>query len=430
MNEKEKSISHYRVNRPERFQKVWRPFALDELLPQDHRVRAVWRFVDSLDLSPFYVNLKATTDTAGRNGIDPAILFALWLQAILDGVSAARELARCCERDIVYMWICGDVSVNYHTLSDFRTEHSDALNELLTDTVTTLLHQDIVTLRGVAQDGMRVRANAGKSSFRRKPTLDRLREETKERIEALERERTDNEQQQDADRRRKAAKERAEREQEERLERALKELELLKKKRESREKGSGDTARASTTDPEARVMKMPNGGFDPAYNIQFETDVDSRIIVGVDVSNSGSDRGLMGPMSEEVCRKYGRIPEEKYVDAAFATQGAVTQLESVGTKVIAPVPRANEIRKKGSDPHQRQKGDSDEYAAFRERMGEDEYKEKFKIRPSVAEFPNAECRNRGLYQFRVRGLKKVTAVALWHALGFNFLRMLNLEAIR
>lgn len=176
-------------------------------------------------------------------------------------------------------------------------------------------------------------------------------------------------------------------------------------------------------------MKMANGGFDPAFNVQFATDGDARVIVAVDVSNAGTDSGQMAPMHEKVCSTYGKTPTTQLVDSAYATKADVTTVESKGTEVVSTVPRAELLEKKGKDPHARQPGDSDEFAAFRARMAQDEYKELYKQRPSIAEFPNADCRNRNLRQFKVRGLAKVKAVALWHALAFNFTRMLNLGVL-
>lgn len=176
-------------------------------------------------------------------------------------------------------------------------------------------------------------------------------------------------------------------------------------------------------------MKMANGGYNPAYNVQFASDGDARIIVAVDVTNAGTDGGEMVPMHEKIRADYGKTPDKTLVDSAYATKDGVTNVESAGTEVVSSVPRSEQLEKHGKDPHARQKGDTDEYANFRARMAKDEYKELYKLRPSIAEFPNADCRNRNLQQFRVRGLIKVKAVALWHALAFNFTRMLNLGVL-
>jgi len=403
--------------------------ALDQLLPADHRARTVWRYVDALDLSPLYAKIRAVEGKAGRDAVDPKILLALWIFATIEGVSSARHLARLCERDLAYMWICGGVGVNYHLLSDFRTAHGDFLDQLLTDTIATLMHQGLVTLEVVGQDGMRVRANAGSSSFRRKGTLEKCRQQAREQVRRLREESEDEAKQGASNARREAAQNRAAIEREQRVEKALEELAKLTQQKEKRKKGSGQDARSSTTDPEARKMKMGDGGYRPAYNVQFATDGKSRVIVGVDVTNSGSDRGQMSSMHEEISQRYGKTPEHYTVDCGFATKDDITAVEKRGSEVLAPIHGEENMRKKGTDPHARQPNDSDEMLAFRQRMATEEAKELYKQRPSIAEFPNAECRNRGLHQFRVRGLEKVWAVSLWYALTFNFMRMLDLGCI-
>ena len=417
-----------RVCRPERFQVEMQFYSLDQMLPSDHRARVVWGFVQTLDLKALYEKIEVTDCRAGRSAIAPEILVALWLLATLDGIGSARELDRRCETDIPYLWIRGSVGVNYHTLSDFRVKNGKLLEQLLVDTVTSLIDQGLVPLETIAQDGMRVRASAGSSSFRRKPTLERLQQEAQAHVDRLKRESESESERQDGDARRKAATERAARERQERIDEALKQYEELSKQREKRKKGDGEKTRCSTTDPDARKMKMANGGFDPAYNVQFVSDADARVIVGVDVANAGTDGGELPPLHEKVCSDFCKTPKKVLVDSAYATKESVKAVESRGTEVVSTVPRSEQLEKHGKDPHARQKGDSDEYAAFRARMAEDEYRDLYKTRPSVAEFPNADCRNRNLRQFRVRGLVKVKAVALWHALAFNFTRMLNLEA--
>lgn len=422
----ESGRSRARVSRPERRQREWTEFCLDETLPQDDIARIVWNYVQLLDLSPLYAEIQVTQYLAGRTAIAPEVLMALWLMATIDGIGSARQLDRLCQRDSRYRWICGGVSVNYHTLSDFRSQQAEFLEKVLVDSIAALMHQGLVPLETVAQDGMRVRAAAGKSSFRRKPTLEELQQQADEHLKRLQ---ADNEDKSrtEADARRQAAQERAARERKEKLEEALKQHQELAQKREKRKKGDGETTRVSTTDPDARNMKMANGGFDPAFNVQFATDAATQIIVGVDVTNEGTDGSEMPPMLATLEEHYGRRPKKCLVDSAFATKDSVTEVEQKGTEVIGGLPRASQLEKHGRDPHGAQRNDTPEYIRFRERMAQPESQELFKQRPKVAEFPNAVCRNQGLRQFLVRGLAKVKAVALWHALAFNFRRMLHLQ---
>ena len=415
-----------RVKRPERNQIEWQPASLDQMVPKDHRVRVVWTYVDSLDFSPIYQNIKAVEGGAGRDAADPKILMALWMMATIEGISSARQIDRLCDRDIVYKWLCGGVGVNYHMLSDFRTAHGAFLDELLSDTIATLIYQNLVTLETVAQDGMRVRANAGSRSFRRKKSLEECRTEAAAQVKKL-REEMEEESDPDAsNKRQQAAQQRAARERLERVEEALKNLEELQEQKEKRKKGSGKEARCSTTDPEARNMKMGDGGFRPAYNVQFATDGDTRMIVSVEVTNNGSDGGQMSPMHAAVCERYGKTPENYVVDGGFVTNEDVTKVEQSESRVIGPMNHDERIKKRGGDPHARRDKDTDEMFAFRQRMTTQEAKAILKQRPSIAEFPNAECRNRGLKQLAVRGLEKVRTVSLWYAITFNFMRMLNL----
>lgn len=428
MNTKKNQAAGVRVNRPQRNQVEWRPVALDALVPDDHRVRGVWAYVDALDLSPLYEKIRAVEGSVGRNAVDPRILFALWMFATIEGISSARHLARLCERDLPYMWLCGGVGVNHHLLSDFRCEHTNFLDQLLTDTIATLLHQNIVTLETVAQDGMRVRASAGGSSFRRQNTLETRRVEAAEQVQRL-REEQQTTSDDTSEKRRAAAQKRAAEEREQRLEQALQELAKLQQQKEKKQRGSSEKARCSMTDPEARKMKMPDGGFRPAYNVQFASDGKARVITAVEVSNNGSDGGQMKPMHESICQRYQVTPQDYLVDGGFVTKGDVTALQKQGSRVLAPIPKEEEMRSRGTDPHARQPGDTNEFFTFRQMMKGEEAKEKYRQRCSIAEYPNAECRNHGLYQFRVRGLEKVKAIALWHAITFNFQRMLNLGCL-
>jgi transposase len=394
-------------------------------LPEDHQARIVWDYVKSLDLSPLYERIKAVERRAGQSAIDPRILFALWLYATLRGIGSARELDRRCDPqrgEVPFQWICGGVSVNYHTLSDFRTAHVELLDQTLTTSVAVLMQEGLVTLDRVAQDGMKVRASAGAASFRRRPTLEEHLAQAQEQIDALRAER-------DADptaanRRQQAARERAARERSERLQKALEQLPEVEAKKKSSEK---EKARVSTTDPEARVMKMADGGYRPAYNVQLGTDTATQIISGVDVSNSGGDQGKMAPMVDQHEERYDETPDEMLVDGGFAKKDDITRVSPPegNTTVYAPVQKA---KKDDLDPHTPRDNDSPAVAEWRTRMATDQAKEIYRERASTAECVNAIARNRGLQQFRVRGSPKVKAVILWYVLAHNLMRAVALRA--
>jgi transposase len=416
-----------RVAVPQRHQIEWRPAALDQLVPGDHRVRLVWQYVDSLDLSGLYARIRAVPGEVGRPATDPRILLALWLFATIEGESSARQLEKLCQRDLVCRWICGGVGVNHHTLGDFRNDNAEFLEQLLTDSVAALLHQGLVTLQTVAQDGMRVRASAGKSSFRRIPKLKECHKQAEEHVRRLAEESRNESAQGQSEARREAAQRRAATEREARVKKALEEAETLRQEREKRKKGSGEGSRASTTDPEARVMKMADGGYRPAYNVQFATDGESRVIVGVAVTSSGNDGPQMAPMHAKITSSYHKRPNIYLVDGGFVNHESITTLESQGTEVYAPIHDKERMERKGVDPYARQTRDTDESYAFRQRMATAEAQVLYKRRSSIAEFPNAVCRNRGLQQFRVRGQAKAKAVSLLYALAHNFTRMMTLN---
>ena len=404
---------------PNRWQMELRPVDLESLLPEGHRARVVWDFVEGLDLEGLYGKIGAVEGEPGRPAIDPRILLTLWLYATLEGVGSARALDRLCEQHHAYQWICGGVRMNYHTLSDFRVAHVEELDRLLTDSAAALMAEGLVEMERVAQDGMRVRASAGAASFRRKPALEKCREEAAEQVAAL---RKELEEDPGAlTRRQEAARKRAAEDRQKRIEEALKQMPGVAAKKKTAEK---DQARVSATDPEERVMKMGDGGFRPAYNAQFATDTSTQVIVGVDVSNVGNDAGQMPPMADQIEERYGRRPKEILVDGGFARHKDIEEAAAEGSTVYAPV---MEPREPGRDPHTPLATDSEAIAAWRVRMGTAEAKEIYKERAATAECVNALSRNRGLRQFLVRGIRKVRAVLLWFALAHNLLRRVQLR---
>jgi transposase len=411
-----------RLRRAIRDQVVYRALSLDALLPPDHDARIIWAFVEGLDLAALHDAIASILGGSGRAATDPRILLALWLYATADGVGSARELDRLCRDHVAYQWIADDVAMNYHTLADFRTDHPELLDALLTRSIATLMAEGLIELNRVAQDGMRVRADAGAASFRRRPTLDQALAQAEAQVEAL-REEAEGDPAA-ADRRRKAARERAARERVERIKAALGRLPEL----EARKKpGEVEKARCSTTDPGATVMKMADGGFRPAYNVQFATTVGGQAIVGVDVIDSGSDAGQMAPMVEQVRGRSGVTPSEMLIDGGFAQHDQIDAVSApgVGCTVYAPVP---EPRDPKVDRHAAKPGDSETVAAWRVRMATAEAKEIYKGRAATAECVNAVARGRGLVRFVVRGLAKVRAVAMWHAVTHNVMRLARLRA--
>lgn len=444
-----------RLRKAERRQLEMRPYDLDSLLPEDHRARLVWAAVERLNLSAFYEAIDAREGIAGQPATDPAILLALWVFATSEGIGSARHLERLCTRDHAYLWLCGGVTVNRTMLAEFRVQHGDAVDGLLTQLLAVLMNNGLLELQRVAHDGVRVRADAGAASFRRRETLEQHLADAREQVERLRRELDDDPA--TSTNREKAARERAAEDRKTRLEHALREMpevEALKDRyrtkaereaRASGEKAQADTkasgssgtddsgdestvttkrrvgeARVSSTDPEARVMKMGDGGWRPAYNIQLAADTASRFVVGVSVTNVGNDGGQIVPMLDQLEHRTGRRPAQYLVDGGFAKHDDIDTLDSRGT-VFCPVPKP---RKEGIDPHARRPDDSDATAAWRARMGTDDAKEIYVLRAATIETVNADLRaRRGMQQLPVRGITKVRALAMLYALTFNIFRL-------
>lgn len=411
-----------RLRRAIRDQIEMQTCALDDLLEDDHQARVVWAWVQQLDLSELVERIQAVEHGPGQAPADPRILMALWLFATLRGVGSARELNRLCRDHVAYRWLCGGVSLNYHTLADFRTQHVELLNRLLTESVAALTSEGLVSLDRVAQDAMKVRASAGAASFRRRPTLQEALAEAEAQLAALQ---TELEVDPAAGKRRqKAAQERAARERTARLQAALAQLPAIEALKKPAER---ERARVSTTDPEARVMKLADGGFRPAFNVQLATATDSQIITGVEVIHSGGDQGQLAPMVEQHDERYGQPPKEMLVDGGFVKKADIDQVSPPqgGTTVYAPVMKSKDPQR---DAHTPRPDDSPAVAAWRQRMATDEAKEIYKERAATAECVNAIARNRGLQRFLVRGLQKVKAVVLWYVLAHNLIRTATLRA--
>ena len=389
------------------------PARLEDLLPQNSLARLIWEVVGSLDLSVFYAPIKVVEGEPGAPAIDPKILIVLWVYAISQGVSSAREIDDLRVNHLAYIWICGGVSLNYHTISDFRTDYEGELDKLMTQVIEQLAQVGLVKLETQTQDGMRVRASAGAASFRREPTLEKALGEARElkaQVEQLGDEESDK-----RTARQKAAQERAAGERVERLEAALDEMPAI---RAAKKAADRDKARVSSTDPEARVMKMPDGGYRPAYNWQFGLELSNFVITGVDVVNTGSDKAQMEPMVEQVVRRTRQRPKQWLIDGGFVKLTAIESVDELGITVFGPVP---EPKDETRDRYAPLPTDSDIVAEWRRRMGTEKGKATYKQR-SLAELPNAQARSRyGIQQVRVRGRRKVRCVALWVAITHNLL---------
>ena len=409
-----------RLLEPKRDQIELRVVDIESLIGKDHPARVIWAYVEGLDLSELEKRIKARDDRPGHPATSPRLLLALWLVATSDGVGSARALERLCEHHDVYRWLCGGVSVNHHTLSDFRVGNADLLDRLLAEHLAALAKAKLVDLDTLAQDGVRIRASAGAASFRRAQTLDKHLAAAEAVVEQLKQEVDAN---LDASNQRiKAAKERAARERSERLKAAKAALGVIKEQRERREKkrsnGKKQTEpRASTTDAEARVMKMADGGFRPAYNVQVTSVASEQIVVDVEVCTTGSDRGLMRPALERLRARNARLPKRHLADGGYNSAQDIEWAHAAGVEVYCPPTQS----KHGTDPFLPRRGDGPGVLAWRARMASETGSALYKLR-SICECIHARWRNWDLRQLTVRGVEKVRAVVLLYALTNNILQ--------
>ena len=415
-----------RLRLPERSQISMQVLALDDLIPDDHPVRTVWAFVDGLDLSALKDLIKAREGHPGHPPAAPELMLALWLWATIDGVGSARQLDRLCRDHVVYRWLCGGVSMNYHSLSNFRIAHMTVLERLLAQGVASMVKAGLVSLDTLAQDGLRVRADAGASSFRRSARLDELHAAAQARVERL---RAEVEADPTAgDRVRRAAKERGARERAARIAAAQERMKELEAERERREKTNKKEVakqkppRASTTDADTRVMKMSDGGWRPAYNMQIISSPEHQVIVAVDIDTSGSDRGLAQPGIETV-QAEGYEPSNYLVDGGFAKNEAIEWAHDKNVKIWCPPAQTRH----GTDPYAPKKDDGVGVTDWRVRMKSESGKAFYRLR-CEHECINAHARRMGLGRLSLRGKVKARIQLLWFAVARNMMRFFALQA--
>jgi len=418
-----------RLRTPDRAQVVMKVESPEALISAGHRARIIWQVVESMDLSAFHDPIKARDGVCGRDATSPKLLVALWLYACIRGVGSARELARLCIESRPFLWLCGGVTVNHHLLSDFRVKHAQALDDLMSRTIAMLVDKRLVKVYRVSQDGTRLRACAGASSYRRHERLNRLLEAATAHVAELKALLADPERSAGLSARQKAARQRAARERQARVEQAIaalprleqKQKQLAKKIAKKDKEKKLKEPRASTTDADARVMKMGDGGFRPAMNVQLAVDTESRAIVGVDVVNEGSDHHLSEPMRKQVEQRTGQKVHEHLMDGGFLVKEEIERAAEEGVTLYVPPkpPRNKELRDSEYEP---MAGESQMLTDWRARMGSAAGKEIYKQRASTVETVNADLKtHRGLDRLRVRGLGKVKCLALWAALAYNVL---------
>ena len=397
---------------------------LDELLPADHPARLLVGFVAGLDFSALYATIKARVGQPGAPAFRPELLFSLWLFATVEGVASARRLEVLCNRDLAYRWICGGSSPNYHTLSTFYAAHGEFLDATFVDILATLTAHSLLTVKAITVDGRKIPANASKESFHREATLDRHRQEAEQHVAALREQRAEP---QATSNQQAAACRRAAVDRQQRLEEAVATVQQRQAERAATGRASAkpEEARASETDGDARKMKRSHGGFEPAFNVQTATDVESGLIVAVMVTEQASDNGLLLPMVEQATANVGTAPKEALADAGYSDANDVQKLETAQIEVLMPPKNERKEKEQGKDPYGRKRNDSDEIAAWRQRIGTAAARERYGRRAPVAEGVHAQQSNRGWKRFRLRGLVKARVEALWQAVVHNLCVLLS-----
>jgi len=417
----------------DREQLRWDMVDLDSQLPLEHRARVVWAFVDGLDLSGFYARIRAREDRPGRPPPDPKIQLGVWLFATLEGVGSARQLDRLCERDVAYRWLCGGVPVNYHGLSDFRCEHAEVLDRLLTESLTALVAEGIVKPEEVALDGTKVRASAGRGSFRKAAKLAELEHWARERVKALK-----DEIESDpaaSEKRRHAAQRRGAEDVARRAEaarRALAKLQAEKAERAKRHKkaeAKKNEVRASTTDAEARMMRFADGAVRAGYNVQLAVEPGSGIIVAAETTDRRNDAGMAGPMLEEVERRLGVRPKRMLADTTYATREDIVAVAGKDIDVYTPVPadKTNVSPETARKRAWRRQREPAAIKSWRARMADQASHTIYQARSRI-ETVNCILKGRGLGIMRVRSMAKVQCVVLLQALAHNLWRAHRLRA--
>jgi transposase len=469
-----------------RKQLVMRTIDLEKSIADDHVARAIWAMVERLDMSGFEATIKAVEGHAGQSTLDPRILIALWIYANSEGISSARELSRLCQYEPGCQWITGLTEINHHTLSDFRMEHRQALDQMFTQVLGILSADGLIELKQVMQDGTKIKANAAAGSFHREEHLRQHLELARQQVEQL-----SDPNSEELSQRVRQARQRAAREQKQKLEQALTELEKLRSEKEPKDRAD---ARVSTSDPEARKMKQNDGGYAASYNVQLSTDAANSMIVAVGVTQDRHDGDQLIPAIEQVQENTGRIPTQVVNDGAYTKNANVDAMAVRGIDMVGPVGEDEVIKscqRRGVSPefypsafeydeesdsyrcptgkvlglierrvrngrmeHNYQADAADCQAcpflqqcspkararwvtrienspsvqAFRNKMKTEEAKQIYKRRKQVAEFANAWIKDKlGLRKFRLRGLVKIRTEMIWACLTYNIQQWIRLR---
>jgi transposase len=413
-----------RVIGPDRAQLRWDVVDLDSQLPDDHRARLVWAFVEGLDLSEFYDRIKARDEVAGRPATDPRVVLAVWLYATLEGIGSARAIDRLCQQHAAYRWLCGGAPINHDLLATFRRENAGLLDRLLTQSVTGLIAEKLITLEELAIDGTKVRACAGRGSMSKRKRLESIEKAVAERVAELKSE-LDKDPGEPERRRKKRALQAAE-ERSRRVERARQKLAALtqeqavRAKRHAKEEAEKGEPKVSVSDPEVRVMRLADGAVAPAWNVLVATS--NGFIVGIDPTDRRNDSGLATGVVEQIAQRSNRVPQRLLADTRAMTQDDIVQLGEAhpALRVYSP-PAPQRLAVKPETERKRRwsrRREPPAVTAWRARMASEEGQETYRRR-KLTERAHGIIKNRGMSRFLVHSREKVRAVCVLQALALN-----------
>ncbi|MBI5144196.1 MAG: IS1182 family transposase [Candidatus Omnitrophica bacterium] len=342
-------ISMPRLKYINRDQLLFRTVKIDKLIDEKHPARAIWEFTGRLDITSFYEKIEAVEGVAGRKATDPRLLISLWIYALSQGTGSARKIAELCEYHPAFQWLAGTEEINHHTISDFRVDHKEALEKLFAQVLGILSAEGLVTLERVMHDGTKIKAYAGKDSFRREEKIRAHLAMAEEQLEILKEEDLGTSHERNSVK----TRERFIRDRKERMERALQELRKIQSS--SPDGKDKDKVRASTTDPEARIMKQPDGGFAPSYNVQVSADADNGVIVGMDVTQAVNDCNQLVPAMEEIKKNVGSLPQQVVADGGFTNRQSILDMDEKDIDFIGSITDTSaqskaRLQSRGIDP--------------------------------------------------------------------------------
>src|SRR5208282_3860210 len=402
-----------RVIGPDRTQLRWDMVDLDSQLPDDHRARLVWAFVEGLELSQFYDRIKARDAVAVRPATDPRVVLAVWLYATLEGIGSARAIDRLCQQHAAYRWLCGGAPINHDLLAEFRREHGALLDRLLTQSVTGLIAEKLVTLEELAIDGTKVRACAGRGSMSKRKRLESIEKAVAERVAEPE------------SRRKRRALQAAE-ERARRVERARQKLAELEQEKTARakthpkEEAEKSEPKVSVSDPEVRSMRLADGAVAPAWNVQVATA--NGFIMAVDPTDRRKDSGLAPGVVAKIAERCGRAPQRLLADTTAMTREDIVTLAQQHhdmTVYSPPAPERSDVKASTLRARRsKRRREPPAVMAWRARMASEEGQEVYRRR-KLTERAHGIIKNRGMTRFLVHGREKVRAVCLLQALALN-----------